>query len=111
MYESSLDERSLIFGLTLIDFYHLTDPHKTIINWIRQRGDCSLLELVVHFCQDEETILNILTPLVEKKFLDQTQEADIIYYRVRLAPRRTRQVPHKIKNLLSKKRETNNDQR
>lgn len=105
MYESSLDDRSPANGLTLIDLYHLSDPQKEIINWVRQQGDCNLLQLAVHFCQDEETLLNTLNPLVEKGFLHQTEEPDGTYYRVRLASRRGRQVPDKIKNLLKKKRE------
>jgi predicted HTH transcriptional regulator len=111
MYESSLDvdDRSPAMGLTPIDFYHLSEPHKQIINWIRQQGDCSLVELAVHFCQDEETIFNNLSLLVEKGFLEQTQEADGFSYHVRLAARRGRQVPDKLKNLLSKKRSTSDD--
>jgi hypothetical protein len=81
-------------GLTLMDLHTLPPQQKQIINWIRQQGNCSLLDMAIHFCQDEETIFIRLTPLVKKGFVIQSLgDNDIVYYRVQFAPKRPRQIP------------------
>jgi hypothetical protein len=81
-------------GMTWIDLQTLPPYQKKIINWIRQRENCSLLDIAVHFCQDEETIFIRLNPLVKKGFVMQILgDNDNIYYRVIFAPRRPRHIP------------------
>jgi DNA-binding MarR family transcriptional regulator len=86
-------------GLTLTDLQTLPTHQKQILNWIRQQYNCSLLDLAVHFCQDEETIFNWLNPLVKKGFVSQTLgDNDKIYYQVQFPPKRPRQIPTKLLN-------------
>lgn len=84
-------------GLNLTDLQALPPHQKQILNWIRQQDNCSLLDLAVHFCQDEETIFKWLNPLVKKGFVSQTLgDNDNIYYQVQFPPKRPRQIPAKL---------------
>ncbi len=84
-------------GLTLMDLQTLPPQQKQIINWIRQQGNCSLLDIAVHFCQDEETIFARLYPLVQKGFLLQEfGDNNDIYFQVKFAPKRPRRVPAEL---------------
>ncbi len=84
-------------GLTLMDLQTLPAQDKQIINWLRQQGNCNLLDMAAHFCQDEETILARLDPLLKKGFIIQESgDNDVIYYQVKFAPKRPQKIPLKL---------------
>jgi DNA-binding MarR family transcriptional regulator len=95
--QDNSDIESKKSGLTLADLQALPQQQKQILNWIRQQDNCSLLDLAVHFCQDEETIFNWLNPLVKRGFVSQNLgDNDNIYYQVQFPPKRPRQIPTKL---------------
>ncbi|WP_013324566.1 hypothetical protein [Gloeothece verrucosa] len=84
-------------GLTLTKFKNLSSYQRQLINWIRQKEECSLLEIALHLCQDEETAFKTLVPLVKQGILIQIMIEEDSYYRVYLAPKRGRKIPAKLK--------------
>lgn len=104
MDDSSQFNSEYADGISLIDIQNLSPQEKHLINWIRQKGDCSLLDIAVHLCEDEETTMASLEPLVEKGFLLEVFGEDEPYYRVHFAPKRGRHLPSKLKGILSKKK-------
>jgi len=94
-------------GLSLKDFLQLSSENQEKINWIRQQGKCSLLDLAIHFCQDEETIFRSLVPLVRQGFLLQRQQEDDLYYQVQFPPKRAKKIPLKLHKFI-KDNQTNN---
>ncbi|ACK69622.1 hypothetical protein PCC7424_1171 [Gloeothece citriformis PCC 7424] len=90
-------ELSYSSGLTLSKFKKLSSYQQHLINWIRQKEECSLLEVALHLCQDEETAFKTLEPLVKQGILIQIIHEDESFYRVYFAPKRSRKIPSKLK--------------
>lgn len=86
-------------GLTLTKLKNLLPYQRQLINWIRQKEECSLLEIALHLCQDEETALKTLEPLVKKGILLQILSEEESYYRIYLAPKRGKKIPSKFKKI------------
>ncbi|MEA5536028.1 hypothetical protein [Crocosphaera sp. XPORK-15E] len=107
MTKSSQDESSRSSGLTFRDFQKLPDPQQHLINWIRRQNQASLLDVAIHICQDEETALKCLEPLVKKGFLEETIEEDERYYRVTYPPKRGQSL---FKKLAEKKKASTESQ-
>jgi hypothetical protein len=77
-----------------MDLRALPQEEKRMINWIRRQGSCSLLDMVIHFCQDEETIFKRLFPLIARGFVVAIEDdRDEIYYQVKFASKRPREIP------------------
>jgi predicted HTH transcriptional regulator len=89
-----------IDGLSLKSFLTLPPEHQEIINWIRQQGKCSLEELSVHFCHDEETIFRKLVPLVRQGYLLPRQGENTLYYQVQFPPKRPKKIPLKMSKFI-----------
>lgn len=84
-------------GLTLTKLKSLSSRERQLINWIRQKQECSLLEIALHLCQDEETALKTIDPLVKKGILLQILGEEDSYYRIYFASKRSRKIPSKLK--------------
>ncbi len=81
-------DNSLNPGFNLSDLQQLTHQQRHLVNWIRHQGECSLLDLAVHLCQDEETAEKMLLPLMQKGLIQKIGEGDSALFRVKYAPKR-----------------------
>lgn len=88
MNQFSSNESSKSSGLSFRDLQKLPETQRQLINWIRRQNQANLLDIAIHLCQDEDTALQMLTPLIEKGFLKETIENDERYYRVTYPPKR-----------------------
>lgn len=101
MTKFSKDESSRSSGLSFRDLQKLPDSQQHLINWIRRQNQASLLDIAIHLCQDEDTALNALQPLIKKGFLEEIIEEDEHYYRVTHPPKRGKSL---FKKLADKKK-------
>ena len=72
MAKFSKDKSSGSSGLSFRELQKLPKEEQHLINWIRRNNKPSLLDIAIHLCQDEETALNSLQPLLEKGFIEET---------------------------------------
>ena len=101
MAKFSKDGSSHSSGLTFRDLQKLPEPQHHLINWIRRHNKTTLLDIAIHLCQDEETALEFLQPLLKKGFLEETIEEEERYYRVTYPPKRGQSL---FKKLVDKKK-------
>ena len=83
-------------GLQMADVLTLPDPSRQLINWMMRQGEVSLAEAMVQIGQDEEVVRSMLEELVEQGFVRQMGVGSEPRYRVRLAPKRGRQLSDHI---------------
>lgn len=88
-------------GLSLRELQKLPKEEQHLINWIRRQNKPSLLDIAIHLCQDEETALNALQPLLEKRFVEETIVEEERYYRVTYPPKKGKSL---FKKLVDKKK-------
>ncbi|MDJ0661562.1 MAG: hypothetical protein QNJ42_19055 [Crocosphaera sp.] len=101
MTKFSKDESSRSSGLSFRELQKLPKDQHHLVNWIRRQNKASLLDIAIHLCQDEETVLKSLQPLLEKGFLEETVEEEERYYRVTYPPKKGQSL---FKKLVDKKK-------
>lgn len=84
-------------GLSLANLQSLTPQQRSLVNWIRRQDQCSLLDIAVHICQDEETAYQILLPLIKRGLIQPVSAGDDPIFRVKTAPKRGQSVFTKLK--------------
>ncbi len=102
MSQTTQFDSSYTDGINLIELKKLPPHERHLINWIRQRDECSLLDIALHLCVDEETAMQTLAPLVRNGFLVEFFNEDGSYYRVRFAPKRSSKIFQHIQHLSEK---------
>ena len=101
MAKFSKDKSSGSSGLSFRVLQKLPKEEQHLINWIRRNNKPSLLDIAIHLCQDEETALNSLQPLLEKGFIEETIVGEDRYYRVTYPPKKGQSL---FKKLADKKK-------
>ena len=101
MTKFSKNESSRSSGLSFHELKKLPEPQHHLINWIRRQNKPSLLDIAVHLCQDEETALKCVKPLLEKGFLEEILEEGERYYRFIYPPKKGKTL---FKKLADKKK-------
>ena len=104
MDEPPAEERSR--GLTLAALSLLPATERHLLNWMRRKGTCTLLEAAIEMGEDEETIDALLASFVARGFVRTVATADSLHYQVHLAARRGRELPSKLKQALDKNTES-----
>lgn len=92
-------------GFTYRDLQQLSDAQRHLVNWLRHQGECSLLDIAVHLCQDEDTAAKMLSPLIERGLIQKRGEGEEASYKIKYAPKRGQPV---LKQFLEKKKEQGN---
>ncbi len=101
MTKFSKDDSSGSSGLSFRELQKLPKEQQHLINWIRRHNKPTLLDLAIHLCQDEETALQTLQPLLEKGFVEETIEGEERRYRVTYPPKKGQSL---FKKLAAKKK-------
>lgn len=83
-------------GLHLADVSTLRDPVRQLLNWVTRRGEVSLAEVTEHAGGNEQIARLMIEELLELGFVHTFEWAGGPRYRVHLASRHGRQVPHEI---------------
>lgn len=97
-----LQAREKASGLSMADVLTLPDDLRRLFNWMMRQEEVSLAEVAAHLGQDEPSAQDTLARLIEQCFV---REMPAGRYRVRLAPKRGRQLPVNIWQALDEKTE------
>ena len=87
-------------GLAATDILALIEADQRIVSGLIRRREASLADLALHTGQEQAIVRARLSPLVEQGYVTEVQAGEEVRYRVRLAPRRRRQVPPHIRKAL-----------
>ena len=90
-------------GLGMVDALTLPDPLRELVNWMMRRGEVTLAEVTAYTGRDERTARTMLDALVEQDFVQVTEGKGEPRYRIRLAPKRGRQMSQEIWQALDAK--------
>lgn len=101
--QQELEAREKTPGLTMADIISLPDDLRRLVNWMMREGDVQLAEMVAHMEADEDAVRSMLKNLLEKGFVSELEIEGETCYRVRLAPRRRRDIPLDIWQCLEDK--------
>jgi len=100
-----LAAREKAAGLTMMDVLTLPDDLRKLFNWMMRQEEIGPADAVTFTGSDEATVRQTLASLVEKGFVREIQVGGLTRYRVRLAPKRGREVPLNIWQALDDKTE------
>lgn len=100
-----LHAREKAAGLTMMDVLTLPDDLRKLFNWMMRQEEVGLADVTAFLRQDEAVARKLLADLVERCFVREAQAAGETRYRVRLAPKRGREVPLNIWQALDDKTE------
>ena len=109
MTKFSKNESSSSSGLSFTELKKLPEPQHHLINWIRRQNKPSLLDIAVHLCQDEETALKCVQPLLEKGFLEEIIEEGERYYRFVYPPKKGKSLFKKLADKKKGKKEASEE--
>jgi glutamate dehydrogenase (NAD(P)+) len=87
-------------GGSMAGIVALPDSLRQLVNWITRQNEVGFAEAVAHTGQDEAVVRTMLDTLLEQGFVRETDVAGESRYRVRLAPKRGRQLPQDIWQVL-----------
>ncbi|MBX3014133.1 MAG: hypothetical protein KF832_21610 [Caldilineaceae bacterium] len=102
--QQELDAREHVVGLTMAEILQLPTTERELISWILRSGDVSRSAFVARLGQ-AETAQDTITDLIAKGFLREEEKNNELYYSVRLAPRRKRELPPNLWQALTDKLE------
>ncbi len=90
-------------GRGMADALTLPDPLRELVNWITRRGEVRLADVTAHIGEDEGGAREMLDALVEQDFVKAMEGDGEPRYRIRLAPKRGRQMSQEIWQALDAK--------
>ncbi len=101
--EQELEARQHSPGLTMSDVLTFPDDMRRLVTWMVRQGDVGMAQVMARTHQDESACRAILDGLIEKGYALQFELHGETRYRIRLAPRRQRDVPLDIWQCLDDK--------
>lgn len=93
--QQELTVRETVTGLTMADVLQLPSAERQLVNWLIRTGEVSRTA-VQSQVGDPAHAQSLLNTLIAKSFIREYARADEVYYQVRLAPRRQRELPANI---------------
>jgi hypothetical protein len=90
--QGELEARDKAAGLSMADLLELPETLRLLVNWIMRQREVNLSQAAAFLGQDEAASQTLLATLVEKGFVRELQVRGELCYRVRLAPKRKREV-------------------
>jgi hypothetical protein len=94
--QGELNAREKSPGLTMADLLTLPDPLSGLLNWMLRASSVTLTEVITFLNQDEASVRAILADLLERGFIREIELRGATQYRVRLAPKRGRDIPSNL---------------
>ena len=101
--EQELQAREHTPGLTMSDVLTFPDDLRRLVTWMVRQGDVGMDQVMARVQKDEATCRATLADLIEKGYVLQFEIHGQTRYRIRLAPRRQREVPLDIWQCLDDK--------
>ncbi len=91
--QQELEARQKAAGLSMADLLELPETLRVLVNWMMRQQTVGLPQVVAFLGQDEATSAQTVSALIEKGFVRELKVHGETCYRVRLAPKRGRDVP------------------
>jgi len=91
-----LQSREKAAGLTMMDVLTLPDDRRKLFNWMMRQEEVGLADVMDHMKLDEAAASKLIADLVECCFVRESKAGRETRYRMRLAPKRGREVPLNI---------------
>lgn len=89
-------------GLSMSAVLMLPDAQRRIVQWMLRQPECTLSEIAAHLGEDEAIARTLLDDLVDQDFVQEMNVGGTLYYRTKLASRRThQQLPDTIQQALA----------
>ncbi len=101
--QSEIEGREKAAGLSIADMLVLPEPLQKLLSWMMRQREVTLSELAAHVKEEPEAARGFVAELVEKGFVRELQLPDEPRYRVRLAAKRTRDLPADLWGALDQK--------
>jgi len=103
--QSELDAREKAAGLSMADILALPDTPRSLLSWMLRQQEVSLQELAARVGHDEAATQAMVADLVEQGFVREMNLKGQHRYRVRLAPKKKRDLPADLWRALGQKLE------
>ncbi len=94
--QSELDAREKTPGLTMADILDLPESLRGLVNWMIRQDQVELAQVAQYLGQDEAGARSMIATLLEKGFVREIQVTGCTFYRVRLAPKKKREMPSDV---------------
>ncbi len=101
--EQELDAREKTPGLSMSDVLTLPDTLRRLVNWMIRERQVEVEAAVAYMGQSEAEIRALLADMIEKGYVTQFEMRGTTYFRVRLAPKKGREIPLDIWSSLDDK--------
>jgi len=102
--QQELEAREKVAGLTMADILQLPAAESELVNWLVRSGEVSWSGVVARVGEVARA-QSLLTTLIAKGFVREQEGVGEATYSVRLAPRRKRELPANIWDVLTGKLE------
>ena len=100
--QQELAAREKTDGVTMADLLELPPPERQLMNWLIRTGDVSAPAVATQV-GDQVQAQSLLAKLIACGFVREYTSDGTVYYQVRLAPRRQRNLPANIWQALTDK--------
>ena len=101
--QDEMNAREKTPGITMADILTMPDALRELINWMMREVEVGLPQVAVHLQKDEPAARTMIASLIEKGFVREIDMKGDLRYRVRLAPKRKRDMPSNIWHALDDK--------
>lgn len=101
--QNELDARQKSPGISMADILTLPSQLSGLVNWMMRKGDVSLDEVIAFLHADQSSAKEILADLIDKGFAREIDIRGKTSYRIRLAPKKGRDIPANLWSALDDK--------
>jgi hypothetical protein len=101
--EGELAAREKSPGLSMADLLTLPEPQSGLLKWMTRQRAVAYADVVAFLGGDEAQARRVLAELLEKGWILELEIRGVTQYRVRLAPKRGRELPENLWQALSDK--------
>lgn len=103
--QSELKAREKTPGLSMADILELPESLRHLVNWLMRQDQVELRQISEYLGQNEKVARDMLTVLLDKGFVREIDIKGCVYYRIRLAPKKKKDMPSSVWGALDEKME------
>jgi len=100
--QQELTAREKTVGVTMADILELPPVERQLLNWLMRTGDASAAAVATQV-GDQAQAQRLLASFIARGFVREYTSGGALYYQVRMAPRRARNLPANIWQALTDK--------
>ncbi len=101
--DGELEAREQSLGLKMADLLALPEPLSELLGWMIRKGQANLADVSAFLGMDETCARTLLADAMSLGYVREIELPEATYYRVRLAPKRGRELPASLWQALEDK--------